>query len=119
MPLVEARVPAYKHSGLLHRALQSLRDQTHSDWVAVVFDDSSEQEGRQVVHAFNDDRIEYQPNNKNLGRAANIDHAFQTNPCLGGEYAFVLEDDNYLFPEFIAENLREIERQRLNIILRN
>jgi glycosyltransferase involved in cell wall biosynthesis len=119
MPTCEARVITYKRPQLLKRALQSLIDQTLSDWQAIIFDNSPEQEGRGIVESFNDHRLIYRPHQRNLGKAKNIDLAFQTKPYLGGKYAFTLEDDNYLMPSFIEENIEAIAANKVAIILRN
>lgn len=76
MSLCEVRIPTYKPPGLLRRSLSSLVEQTYSNWNAIVLDDSLEQEAKNVVNKFNDDRIIYKPNEKNIGRAKNIDYAF-------------------------------------------
>jgi len=119
MPLVEARVPTYKRPDLLKRALQSLRDQSFADWGAVVLDDSTDNEAQEVVSEIGDARIVYRRNPRNLGRCRNIDQAFQAGSSLGARFAFVLEDDNYLYPSFIKGNLDELSRCRAPILLRN
>lgn len=119
MSICEVRVPTYKRPDLLKRALESLIAQTYKNWQAIVLDDSPLQEAKAVIKALNDDRIIYKPHPRNLGRTKNIDYAFQSNSYINAEYAFVLEDDNYLFPDFIAENIKSINQNKVNIVLRN
>lgn len=119
MSLCEIRVPTYKRPDLLQRALSSLRSQIYNNWKCLVLDDSPDQEARLVVESFNDNRIIYQPHPTNLGRAKNLNYAFLSTNYIGGLYAFVLEDDNYLFPTFIAENIQSLETHNVNIVLRN
>ena len=119
MSLCEVRVPTYKRPDLLKRALQSLTAQTYNNWKCVVLDDSPTQEARSVVESFRDNRMIYQPHPTNLGRTKNLDYAFLSTNYIGGLYAFVLEDDNYLFPTFIAENIQSLETNNVNIVLRN
>jgi len=119
MELCEIRVTTYKRPQLLQRALASAIAQTYENWIALVFDDSPEQEGKAVVESLNDKRIVYQPHKTNLGQAKNLDYAFKSSNYAGGKYAFVLEDDNYLFPEFIAKNIEALEANNVNIVLRN
>lgn len=119
MSLCEVRVPTYKRPDLLKRALSSLIVQTYDNWKCLVLDDSPAQEARLVVESFNDNRIIYQPHPSNLGRAKNLDYAFLSTDYIGGLYAFVLEDDNYLLPTFIAENIQSLETHNVNIVLRN
>lgn len=119
MSLCEVRVPTYKRPDLLKRALHSLLDQTHSDWKAIVLDDSPQKEAQEVVIELRDNRIIYKPNPQNLGRSRNLDYAFSPQGYLSGTYAFVLEDDNYLLSNFIAENIRVLEDKQVGIVLRN
>ena len=119
MSLCEVRIPTYKRTDLLKRALTSLAAQTYNNWKCLVLDDSPNQEARLVVESFNDDRMIYQPHPTNLGRTKNLDYAFLSTNYIGGLYAFVLEDDNYLFPTFIAENIKSLETHKVNIVLRN
>jgi glycosyltransferase involved in cell wall biosynthesis len=119
MSLCEVRIPTYKRPDLLRRSLGSLIEQTYSNWKAIVLDDSLEREAEKVVKEFDDRRIVYKPNESNLGRSKNIDASFLSSSYLGGKYAFVLEDDNYLYPDFIAENIESIESNNVGILLRN
>lgn len=119
MPLCEVRVTTYKRPDLLIRALKSLQSQSYPHWKAVVLDDSPEQEGRQTVLDLGDERVLYRPNSQNLGRNDNIDLAFQSKAMVGGRYAFVLEDDNYLFPDFIESNIKSLQAHDVSIVLRN
>ena len=119
MSLCEVRIPTYKRPDLLKRSLSSLVKQTYENWQAIILDDSPEQEAKDVVIEFNDDRIIYKPNQKNLGRSKNINYAFLSKSYINGSYACVLEDDNYLLPGFIAENIQSIENNMVGIVLRN
>ena len=104
----EVRVPTYNRPELLARALQSLQAQTYPNWVATVYDDASA--GEEIVRSIADDRIRYQKNHQTLGACANIDKCFSPISDNGGTHGYVLEDDNFLLPEFfslIAEALHK------------
>lgn len=118
-PIVEVRVPTYKRTAWLRRALKSIQQQTEENWKAVVIDDSPEQEGKGVVEALNDSRIEYEANSDNLGGAGNIDRAFEPGSFTGAPYATILEDDNTLMPDFLKANLHAIDEHKVPLILRN
>lgn len=57
MPLVSVIIPSYKHGHLIGRALQSVIDQSHSNWEALVVDNHSSDQTDQIVEGFNDPRI--------------------------------------------------------------
>ncbi len=115
---MEVRICTYKRPSSLERALKCLQSQTWSNWKAIVFDDSPNAEAKQVVDGFADSRLIYQQNPKRLGAAGNLDQCFHVPAILGGQYAFVLEDDNGLRPEFIEANTDLIRTSGLGLILR-
>ncbi len=117
--LCEVRVPTYRRPAMLRRALDSLRGQTHANWVALVFDDSDDRDGAAVVEEIGDARILYRPNAQRRRCAGNIDQVFQTRAYLGGEYACILEDDNLLLPDFLRDNLECARSHAVPIVLRN
>lgn len=87
--------------------------------MAIVLDDSPEREAEEVVRDLQDQRIRYQWNPTNLGAAGNLSQAFQSSSLLGAKYACVLEDDNWLLPKFLAENVRILEESQACILHRN
>ena len=119
MEFVEVRVPTFRRPGLLRRALLSLRSQSYSQWRALVFDDSPGLEAEDVVRALGDSRILYRANSRKLGACGNISQCFRTRPYAGGDYVFVLEDDNYLLPEYIERNIVCLETHSVAVVLRN
>lgn len=119
-PLVEVRVPTFRRPAMLQRALRSLTEQTHHNWRAMVLDDSPGHEGAAVVSALNDERLVYRPNERNLGCSANIDQCFQRESFISGStHAFMLEDDNWVEPEFISSNLSVMQEQEVKLLMRN
>ena len=115
----EVRVLTYKRPKLLHRALMSLVGQSHQEWKAYVFDDSPAAESALVISEIGDRRIIYRGNPRNLGMAANTDQAFQAKPFGRADYAFILEDDNWLYANFITANIDALEKTGLDIMMRN
>jgi glycosyltransferase involved in cell wall biosynthesis len=118
-PLVEIRVITYRRPQWLKEALASLQAQTLKDWTGVVYDDSPDREGQEVVAHCADPRITYSPNPKNLGASLNTSQAFRTQARQGGKYACLLEDDNWLFPDFLEANVQALETSKLSLLARN
>jgi glycosyltransferase involved in cell wall biosynthesis len=56
-PLITVVIPSYKHGHLIGRALQSVIDQSYSNWEAIVVDNHSPDQTDQIVQGFNDPRI--------------------------------------------------------------
>jgi glycosyltransferase involved in cell wall biosynthesis len=58
-PLVSVVIPAYNHARYLGRALQSVLDQTYTNWETIVIDNHSTDNTDEVMASFTDQRITY------------------------------------------------------------
>ena len=117
--LCEIRVPTFRRPKLLRRALLSILEQTYSHWRCVVLDDCPDGSARSIVEAIQDHRIDYLQNPQRLGALGNIDKSFFQGPMVGGNYAFVLEDDNYLLPDHIEKSIGILSENNARIAFCN
>lgn len=117
--LVQVRTPTYRRPEMLRRALCSLLAQSWSNWVADVFDDDPDQSGRLVCDELADDRIRYHHNAPQKFASKNIDSCFTAANPNDADYFCVVEDDNFLLPEFMTENIRLCRDAGVEIVLRN
>jgi glycosyltransferase involved in cell wall biosynthesis len=117
--LCEIRVPTYRRPKLLERALESVVAQTYRNWRCIVFDDCPNGSARSVIDSFRDERLNYSHNSKRLGGIGNIDQAFARVPLLGGKYAFVLEDDNFLLPNHIENSIGILTKHKTKVAFCN
>lgn len=117
--IFEVRVTAFERPLLLRRALESLISQSHRRWRATVMDDSRSAAILELVAAMGDDRIAYSRNPKRIGAAANIDQCFSPEPREGGDYACLLEDDNYWLPDFLAKMATILAKHPWDLVLAN
>lgn len=117
--LVHVRTPTYRRPALLERSLASLRAQTWPNWVCDVFDDDPDESGRAVCAALGDARIRYVANRPQKFASANIDQCFSTRNPHEADYFCVLEDDNHLLPDFLADNIARARAAGCEVVLRN
>lgn len=117
--LVHVRTPTYRRPEPLHRCLTSLIEQSHGNWVCDVYDDDPEGSARDVVKAFSDDRITYNHNRPQRFASRNIDKCFSRDNPREADYFCVVEDDNFILPRFMEENIALCHRENVQIILRN
>jgi glycosyltransferase involved in cell wall biosynthesis len=117
--LCEIRIPTYNAPELLQRALLSLISQSHTNWAAIIFDDSTDAKSEEIVAHLKDSRIVYRRNPCRLGAAKNINQAFRKEPYLSGHYFCVLEDDNWLLPLCLVRNVSELSGSSSALLLRN
>jgi hypothetical protein len=101
--MLEVRISAYERPELLQRAIESLLRQSCERWSAVVYDDSRSNRVQQYVANLADARVVYVKNQTRLGASQNIDQCFSGYSTSGGQYACILEDDNFMLPGFVEE----------------
>jgi glycosyltransferase involved in cell wall biosynthesis len=58
-PLISVVIPSYNHGRYLGRALQSVLDQTYTNWEAIIIDNHSTDNTDEVMATFSDSRIAY------------------------------------------------------------
>ncbi len=108
MARVKVYLPTFRRHGMLPRAVNSLLNQTFSDWQCEVHNDDPEDPfPEELVAKARDPRIRIVNHPKNLGGAATI-NAFYA-PAKE-EFVSILEDDNWWEPEFLEEMMRAAER---------
>jgi glycosyltransferase involved in cell wall biosynthesis len=112
-------MPAYNRPRLLVRAIKSLQGQTVSDWSCRVFDDSHGDDVARAIQEIGDPRVAYVKNTPRKGAGPNIDQCFSKSSAHAAEYFFVLEDDNYLLPRFIEDNIAKMSQSGTSVLLRN
>jgi hypothetical protein len=117
--MFEVRMTAYERPELLRRAIESLQAQTYRRWRATVMDDSRSTAIFELVAAIGDDRIAYSRNPERIGAAANIDQCFSPESREGGDYACLLEDDNYWLPDFLAKVATILAKHPWDLVLVN
>jgi len=102
-PLVSVVIPSYNHAHLLHRALQSLIDQTFVDWEAIIVDNYSKDNTDDVIAAFGDARFRLLKINNNGVIAASRNLGIRS---ASGEWIALLDSDDWWSPEKLQECLR-------------
>lgn len=107
--LVTIAIPAYKVA-YLKQAVESAVRQTYRNIEIIVVNDHSPYDVDHVVESFNDVRIRYYTNDKNIG---GTDLVAQWNKCLSyaqGEFFCLLCDDDVYHPDFVKELVALSER---------
>lgn len=107
MPKVSICVPVYNNVKEVKRLLDSIREQTYTDYEVNITDDSDGTEIADLVSGILDERIRYVHNGKNLG------HIFNWNAAIAqaqGEYIKIMfSDDWFTYPESLAEMVRMLD----------
>lgn len=108
LPLVSVIIPTYNRAHLIERAVQSVRRQTWPNIQLIVIDDGSTDTTKDVLAGIEGIEYHYQPN-KGQGAARNRGLLEAR-----GEFIATLDSDDFWYPEFIEEQVTNIEHHQLD-----
>lgn len=107
MPKVSICVPVYNNVKEVKRLLDSIREQTYTDYEVNITDDSDGTEIEELVSGLSDERIRYVHNERKLG------HIFNWNEAIAqarGEYVKIMfSDDWFTYPESLAKLVKLLD----------
>lgn len=107
---VSVVLPTFQRASILGRAVDSVCQQSHTNWELLIVDDGSTDNTIQTVAAFADSRIRYIPQpHLGVGKARNL--GLQS---ASGEYVAFLDSDNEWNPDFLSLMLAFIEAEGLD-----
>ena len=107
MPKVSVLMPVYKtDENYLREAIESILSQTFEDFEFLILDDCPEDDREEIIKSYQDERIKYYKNEKNLGitpsRNKLIDMA-------KGEYLAVFDHDDISLPERLEKEVSYLD----------
>lgn len=105
-PLVSVIIPTYNRPDYLKEAIASVLQQSLQNFEIIVSDDCSDNNPQPLVEAFQDPRIRFRRNDKNLGIGWNSTYAFQG---ARGKYVASLNDDDIWHKDFLSTLVRPLE----------
>ena len=108
-PTLSIALPVFNGERYLRQALDSLLDQTYTDFELLVADNASTDSTAEIVaeYAARDTRVRYHRNPENVGAARNFNLAFE---LTSGRYFKWAADDDLLRPEFLERCVDALER---------
>lgn len=95
VPLVSVCMPIFRCERYIGEAIQSVLDQTFTDFEVLVFDDASPDRTYQIASAIKDPRLRIYRNDRNIGPEANWNQAMA---AARGRLIKVLPGDDTLYP---------------------
>ena len=106
-PLVSIIIPTYNRAEDLKRALQSVFDQTFTDWEVLVVDNHSIDETDSLIQSFNDPKVKlFKIHNEGViaaSRNLGLRHSL-------GEYIAFLDSDDWWLPKKLEESIKYMSR---------
>lgn len=93
-------LPAYK-ARFLKQAIDSILSQSYSQFELVIVDDASPEDLQGIVIAYDDPRISYYRNDKNIGGKSLVSQWNYSILFAKGEYLVLAADDDVYHPDFL------------------
>ncbi len=112
LPKISVIIPTYNRRHLLPFAIQSILDQTYTDFEIIVVDDASTDGTKEVLSRFKDKRIRYIRHGENRGISAARNTGIHASK---GDFVAFLDDDDTHLPGKLMSQLNIIESSDLNV----
>ena len=109
VPQITVAMPVYNGEGYVHLAIQSVLDQTYSDFELLIVDNCSTDGTLEVIKAFSDPRIRLHVNSSNLGMVGNWNRSVE---LATGEYIKFLSHDDLLDTTCLEEQIAGFMRHK-------
>jgi len=106
IPSVSIVIPTYNHAHFLQKCLQSVIEQTYSDWEAIIVNNFSEDDTVEVVNSFQDPRIQLINFRNNGIIAASRNQGIKN---ARGRYIAFLDSDDIWMPDKLDKQVRQME----------
>lgn len=96
--MISVIIPNYNRAKVISRAIESVLDQTFSDFELIVVDDCSTDNSMQVISLIQDKRIKVFQLKENSGAAAARNYGIKQS---SGDFISFLDSDDYFEPRFL------------------
>ena len=106
MPKVTVAIAQYNRTEKLRLVLQDMLNQTYKDFELLVCDDASTEDTAAVMAEFDDPRIRYVRNERNLGLYPNFNRCVE---LAGGQYIAVYHNHDRYAPEIVERSVRLLD----------
>lgn len=94
MPKISVAMPVYNGEKYIKETIESVLNQTFSDFEFIIVDDGSTDDTFNIVHSFNDTRIKYFKNEKNSGISYSLNRALE---IASSEYIARIDADDICY----------------------
>lgn len=103
-PLISVVMPVYNSAKYLPLAIESILNQTYTDFELIIIDDGSTDASREIIkkYAQQDRRIKTKRNPSNLGICLSLNYGLS---LAKGKYIARMDSDDWSYPERLGEQL--------------
>ena len=101
-PKVTVCIPTYNRADILPYAVNSVLNQTYTDFELLICDDASPDNTAEVVAKWDDPRIRYIRHPQNIKRSRNMRSGYE---AAKGQYFIKFDDDDAITPTFLEKTV--------------
>lgn len=99
-PVFSIITPTFRRPGLLRRAINSVKNQTFSDYEHIIIDDANDPETKNIIDKLTDEKIIFNQHTSQKGAAG----AYNSGIRLAiGKFLLFLDDDDEYLPDFLEK----------------
>lgn len=106
-PKVSVLVPVYNAAPFIAATVRAVLEQTFADFELILLDDASTDKSAEIIARFDDKRIVYARNERNLGISATRN---KLAAMARGDYIAVLDHDDICLPERLETQVRFLDK---------
>ena len=108
-PMISVVMPTYNGEKFIHEAIDSIINQTYSDFEFIIVDDGSTDDTPNIIKRYTDNRIVYVKKEKNSGISDSLNLGISK---AKGKYIARMDDDDVSFPERFEKQLEILEQNK-------
>lgn len=113
MPEISVLVPVFNGEKTIQKSIQSILDQTFSDFELIVIDDGSFDNTQNIIHAINDSRLRYvYKENGGIGHTRNTAVSLAK-----GNYIAFLDADDWMEPNALEKFFQCAQRSKADMVV--
>ena len=113
MPKISVIMPAYNAEKYLREAIDSILGQTFTDFELIVINDCSRDDTEQIILSYQDPRIVYLKNEKNLGVAGTLNRGLEV---ARGAYIARMDADDRSVPDRFQRQVGYMDANPLTVV---
>jgi glycosyltransferase involved in cell wall biosynthesis len=106
MPKVSIVMPLFNKGTFVHDAVCSILEQTFADFELIIIDDQSTDNSVEIISAFDDSRIRFYANSRNMGQADSVNNGIER---AVGEFITFAHGDDVWLNNFLSVNVALME----------
>lgn len=111
-PYFSIILPVFNREKVISNAIQSVLDQSYSNWELIVIDDCSTDDTANRILGIADNRIQYLKNKRNQGPS--VSRNFGIKNAKGRIISFLDSDDQY-YPDFLSKTFQVLKSSNSNV----